>query len=129
MPAVRAVFVPAPTAALPPRVADAIAEAAPLLLPEVVDATQVEARSWGTRVDGPAFAAAIERASQAMAAEGYALVSVTPVLRGVAQTLERQGAATHVDVAGIRTIAGGYGTGWGYGYPVTDGVVLVGVRP
>ncbi|QDV36693.1 hypothetical protein [Tautonia plasticadhaerens] len=90
---------------------------------------QIQRQEWSSNVDGQEFSRRVQAAAARLAAEGYAIVSVTPLLRGEAKTQERQGGATDVGVGGLPTIIGGFGTGWGAGYSVTDGVMIVGQMP
>jgi hypothetical protein len=89
---------------------------------------QIQRNEWTSNVDGQEFARRVQAAATGLAAEGYTIVAVTPILRGEARTQERQGGATDVGVGGLPTIVGGFGTGWGAGYSVTDGVLIVGQR-
>lgn len=114
---VRVVYVPTPVLAQASQVRPG--EALP----------QIHRQEWSTNVDGQEFSRRVQAAAARLAAEGYAIVSVTPILRGEARTQERQGGATDVGVGGLPTIIGGFGTGWGAGYSVTDGVMIVGQMP
>ena len=114
---VRVVFVSAPTLKTPDRGPNVAASQA-----------QLRTLEWTDSVDGATFARQIEAAAAALASEGYSIVAITPILRGESRTQERQGGATDVGVGGLPTIIGGFGTGWGAGYSVTDGVLVVGER-
>ncbi|RUL87361.1 hypothetical protein [Tautonia sociabilis] len=115
--AVRVVYVPAETDRKPDR--------GPAV---TADLPQIQGTEWVVVVDGPTLAKRVEAAATALSGDGYAIVSVTPILRGEARTQERQGPATQIGVGGVGSVIGGFGTGWGSGYSVTDGVLIVAER-
>ncbi len=78
-------------------------------------------------VDGPGFSRSVEEVCNGLIARGYEIVSITPVVKGYGRSAVQKGAATYAGPGGVTQVAGGYGAGWGYGFDVTDGVIVVGV--
>lgn len=68
--------------------------------------------------NSPAAARAVENACNQLASEGYDVISITPILRGV-----------HVheyNAGNLKKGTGHSGFGYGYGYSLTDSLLIVG---
>lgn len=122
----RAIFVAAPLAQ-----AEAAVGARPGNRGRGQDAATTADPSGGRRevlgIDGPDFGRQIEEACNGLISRGYEIVSITPVVKGYGRSAVQKGAATYEGPGGVTQVAGGYGAGWGYGFDVTDGVIIVGV--
>lgn len=70
------------------------------------------------QIDAEHFGQMIENACNDLHSEGYDIISITPIVRGNYQYKEQSGI--------LKKGTGSIGHSFGFGYSVTDGVVIIG---